>query len=75
MPDDLVSSLEVKFGGLGFGLADTKTSFTATPESEPDGFSSAGQSATAATEQQPLAPLSSPSQPAKVGRTPPSVPA
>ena len=65
MPDDLVSSLEVKFGGLDFGLADTKPSFTAPSESDADGFSSSGPSA-AVSEQQPL---SSASQPAKVGGT------
>ncbi|XP_043213567.1 ubiquitin-associated protein 2-like isoform X3 [Amphibalanus amphitrite] len=63
MPEELVSSLEVKFGGLGFGLADTKSSFTAASESDADGFSSSG--APPAAEQQTMAPLSAPSQPAK----------
>ena len=68
MPGDPVSSLDVKFGGLDFGLADTKPSFTTSTESDQDGFPSTGQSAVTATaEQQPLTPLPSASQSVKVG--------
>ena len=68
MPGDPVSSLDVKFGGLDFGLTDTKPSFTTSTESDQDGFSSTGQSAVTATvEQQSLAPLPTASQSVKVG--------